>query len=349
MSLRALATRKVRPTRGPTSSALPLQGLSLRRRLAGCAGRRHLWSFPAGESRSVRQPRALSVIMEKPLPAPQWDAFISYASEDRAGVAQPLAEALASLGLRVWFDQTELRVGDSLRERIDDGLARSMYGIVILSPAFFEKHYPARELNGLAQREVQGEKVILPVWYHIDEPALRRFSPPLADRIAARWDEGIDTVVAKLFAVVGKQAIEDARKAADRLTTLVEVHSGSVLVQLLDGVHAHRAINDELETHEEVEIVSSFLDGLGDTIDGLSFVDGAGERARVGFSYTEELKTMNRAGWRVFAARVREPMPGVEGDWDVALIAVVRDLCTHVAYVDGQFFVAKGKGRDAGV
>jgi hypothetical protein len=54
---------------------------------------------------------------------PVWDAFVSYASEDRAKVARPLVEALRALGLRIWFDQTELRVGDSLRERIDAGLA----------------------------------------------------------------------------------------------------------------------------------------------------------------------------------------------------------------------------------
>lgn len=108
----------------------------------------------------------------------RWDAFISYASEDRAAVAQPLAEALTRLGLRIWYDQTELRIGDSLRERIDHGLSSSQYGIVILSPAFFAKHYPIRELNGLAQRELEGEKVLLPVWYGITDRDVRRYSPP---------------------------------------------------------------------------------------------------------------------------------------------------------------------------
>lgn len=46
-----------------------------------------------------------------------WDVFISYASEDRDAVAAPLAQSLEELGLRVWFDRSELKVGDS-RERI---------------------------------------------------------------------------------------------------------------------------------------------------------------------------------------------------------------------------------------
>lgn len=38
----------------------------------------------------------------------QWDVFVSYASEDREAVASPLSDLLGALGLRVWFDQTEL-------------------------------------------------------------------------------------------------------------------------------------------------------------------------------------------------------------------------------------------------
>jgi hypothetical protein len=288
--------------------------------------------------------------MKDPAPNSRWDAFISYASEDRDDVAQPLAEALSSSGLRVWFDQAELSIGDSLRERIDDGLARSSFGIVILSPAFFQKHYPARELNGLAQREIEGEKVILPIWHKVTDTEVRRFSPPLADRVAAQWSDGLETVVDKLFAVVGKQVIEQVRKVAERLITLHEIHSGAALIHILDGVHAHRTVHDELKTQEEVDAVSSFLDGLGDAVDGLSYVDGAGERARVSFAYNEEIEAMSLAGWRVFAARAKEPLPnGLKGVWDVALVAVIREPSSHVAYMDGQFFFAEAKGRDAAV
>src|SRR5690349_10267001 len=118
--------------------------------------------------------------------AAPWDAFISYASEDREAVARPLAQLLGHLGLRIWYDENELKVGDSLRQRIDDGLSRSRFGVVVLSTSFFGKHYPERELNGLAQREIEGRKVILPIWHGVDAEAVRRFSPPLADRIAIR-------------------------------------------------------------------------------------------------------------------------------------------------------------------
>jgi hypothetical protein len=47
------------------------------------------------------------------------DVFISYASEDRDGVARPLAHVLRELGVTVWFDECELRIGDNLRRRLD--------------------------------------------------------------------------------------------------------------------------------------------------------------------------------------------------------------------------------------
>jgi len=42
----------------------------------------------------------------------QWDIFLSYASEDKAGFATPLANALISQGLQVWFDELVLSPGD---------------------------------------------------------------------------------------------------------------------------------------------------------------------------------------------------------------------------------------------
>ena len=50
-----------------------------------------------------------------------WDVFISHASEDKAAVTNPLANSLERAGLRVWLDRQELRLGDSLREKIDEG------------------------------------------------------------------------------------------------------------------------------------------------------------------------------------------------------------------------------------
>jgi hypothetical protein len=50
-----------------------------------------------------------------------------------------LAAALRDRHVEVWYDEFSLKVGDSLRAKIDEGLSQSDFGVVIVSPAFFKK------------------------------------------------------------------------------------------------------------------------------------------------------------------------------------------------------------------
>jgi len=137
-------------------------------------------------------------------PVMEWDVFISHASEDKEDFARPLAERLRSHGLRVWFDEFTLTVGDSLRRSIDRGLSRSRYGIVVISPNFLQKEWPQKELDGLVAREVEGIKVILPVWHNIGAEQIRAHSPTLADRLAVSSSKGLDHVTGQLIDAIQK-------------------------------------------------------------------------------------------------------------------------------------------------
>jgi len=129
-----------------------------------------------------------------------YDVFICHASEDKGSFVRPLAEALKNSHLEVWYDEFSLVIGDSLRESIDKGLSKSRYGIVVLSPAFFTKKWPIRELNGLVAREMSGENsVILPIWHNITAKQILEFSPPLADRKAVDSKSGLDSVCNELL------------------------------------------------------------------------------------------------------------------------------------------------------
>lgn len=121
------------------------------------------------------------------IPQEEYDAFISHATEDKEALVRPLADLLVAAGMRVWYDDFELTVGDSLRESIDRGLANSRFGIVVLSPAFFAKGWTNYELNGLVAREVgRGGKLILPIWHNLSKDEVMKHSPSLADKFALR-------------------------------------------------------------------------------------------------------------------------------------------------------------------
>lgn len=131
----------------------------------------------------------------------RFDVFISHATEDKEDLVRPLAHALKDQGLEVWYDEFELRLGDSLRRKIDHGLAQSRFGVVVLSKAFFSKNWPQYELDGLVTREMTGQQVILPLWHNISKDEVLKQSPSLADKVARNT---ADSSVAEIAAEIGE-------------------------------------------------------------------------------------------------------------------------------------------------
>ena len=133
----------------------------------------------------------------------EWDVFISHATEDKDEVVRPLAVALQGLGLRVWYDEFELKIGSSLRRKIDEGLARSRFGVVVLSHSFFAKNWSQYELDGLVTREMTGQQIILPLWHKITKAEVIGYSPSLADKLARNTsDLAVEEIAEEIVGLV---------------------------------------------------------------------------------------------------------------------------------------------------
>jgi hypothetical protein len=145
----------------------------------------------------------------------------------------------------VWVGRQEIMLGDSLHEKIDEGLAASRYGLVILSPAFLAKRFPRKELNSLsAVEDAAGRTVILPVWHGVDQAVLAQLAPTLADRIAANTADGIDAVAAAVVAVVTKAGpTTDGIEGRTPLRLLHELlDSEPQRAAVVDFLHAHPSL-----------------------------------------------------------------------------------------------------------
>jgi len=143
------------------------------------------------------------VVKDRPTAPPSYDVFISHATEDKEEIVRPLANALVAEGLRVWYDEFELRIGDSLRRKIDAGLAKSRFGVVVLSHAFFAKNWPQYELDGLVTREMTGEQIILPLWHRMTKSEVIAKSPSLADKVARNTsDLTVEEIAAEIAKVI---------------------------------------------------------------------------------------------------------------------------------------------------
>ncbi|MFB9315824.1 DUF1883 domain-containing protein [Nocardioides plantarum] len=136
-----------------------------------------------------------------------WDVFISHASEDKAAVARPLREALKARGVSVWLDEAEMRIGHSLRRKIDEGIRSSRFGIVVLSEPFFKKGWTNHELDGLVTRTVAGQQSLLPIWHDLTADQVSSYSPSLADKVAMSTGQySIDEIADQIADVVNGDA-----------------------------------------------------------------------------------------------------------------------------------------------
>ncbi len=195
----------------------------------------------------------------------RWDVFVSHASEDKEEIARPLADALKERGYEVWYDSFSLKLGDSLRESINRGLAESRFGVVILSKDFFAKHWTNQELNGLAAIEVGGKKVILPVWHGVTHADVVKYSPILADRMAVSTTEGLGRVVAAIDAVVNPPLAEDLHE---------QLHAAEESLQEYRCPHCSSPLSERSSVQ-----LSEHDDGLLEGFEcGYSHIDGHVQR-----------------------------------------------------------------------
>lgn len=128
---------------GPTSFALSTQGSpafarELERRLG----------IQEGEVQMIDQAQRPRV-------------YLAHASEDHETLAKPLAEKLMANGVDVWLDAWEIQTGDSLRQKMEEGLTESTHFLVLLTPNSIGKAWVEREIDVGFVRLVSGKSRFL--------------------------------------------------------------------------------------------------------------------------------------------------------------------------------------------
>lgn len=114
----------------------------------------------------------------------EFDIFISYASEDSEYVDK-LEQSFKNAEFSIWRDKSSIGWGQSIRQSIDDGLAKSKFGIVVLSSKYIEKYWTGYELDGILNKESStGRQMILPLWHNVTKDEIDKKSPSLSNRLA---------------------------------------------------------------------------------------------------------------------------------------------------------------------
>ena len=127
--------------------------------------------------------------------------FVSHCSSDKAFVRK-LVDDLLKRDLNVWFDERELKTGDSIVEGIEGGLKNTDYLMVILSKESVNSKWVRAELNAALMNELSGGgTVLLPTLMEDCEiPELLR------DRVYADFRKSYERGLASLFAVFAQES-----------------------------------------------------------------------------------------------------------------------------------------------
>ena len=131
------------------------------------------------------------------------DVFICHAREDKQEVVEPLVAGFKQVNISYWYDKAEIKWGDSITKKVNEGLNISHFVIVVLSSAFLDKNWPQRELNSVLNIEAsKGEVKILPlvVVTNKQEPQdILKELPLLNDKAYLSWDgSNIQEIVSAL-------------------------------------------------------------------------------------------------------------------------------------------------------
>lgn len=180
--------------------------------------------------------------MTTPEPAAPIKLFISHASEDKADFVDPLVATLRDERFEVWYDKSDLEMGDSLLCKISEGLNECDYGIVVLSPSFFAKKWTRAELGGLFALETRERKVILPIWKDVTEQDVKKFSPFLADRVGVPASNDLKSIAAEI-----RRAIQVSERTSSFSSIENEIARFIALDKRVAGTHEARQLSESME------------------------------------------------------------------------------------------------------
>jgi acetyl esterase/lipase len=88
--------------------------------------------------------------------------FISHASEDKDRFVIKFAERLRANGIDPWLDKWEMLPGDSLVDKIFDGIEQAQAVIVVLSTNSVSKRWVREEINAAFVKRVNDASKLIP-------------------------------------------------------------------------------------------------------------------------------------------------------------------------------------------
>jgi hypothetical protein len=205
-----------------------------------------------------------------------FQVFLSHASADKE-LARAIVKRISSHGIKVWIDEANIRVGESIPEKIADGLGSSTSICLLFSNAASQSQWVMREFNSFLHEAMTQNKAIIPC--RLDETKLPVL---IRDLRYADFSGDFEIGMSSLMNAVGiaeeaaknrrhaeeEKVLQESRDAIKKLIPpLLELRPeipAKAQLQLLlgfDGRREHRIVGDDKKMLNDFEVALNYTGG----------------------------------------------------------------------------------------
>ncbi|MBD3843140.1 MAG: toll/interleukin-1 receptor domain-containing protein [Campylobacterales bacterium] len=129
--------------------------------------------------------------------------FICHDYRDK-NFARELAEQLKNQSIKPWYDEYEIKYGDSIIDKMTDGISNTEFGIIILSENLFKNKGAANfEFKSFLQKSFKSNrKILIPIWHNVGFQEVYNFMPYLVDINAPKSEIGATKIAQELKNII---------------------------------------------------------------------------------------------------------------------------------------------------
>ena len=140
-------------------------------------------------------------VNEKKINENKRDLFICHSSKDKINIVEPLLKQLDNKKIKYWYDNAEIKWGDSLIKKVNEGLSISKYVLVIISENFIHKPWPNSEMEAALNLEYSKDVTkVLPLLIGDGTmiAKIKSVYPILNHKLYYKWSEGLSVIIKAL-------------------------------------------------------------------------------------------------------------------------------------------------------
>ncbi|MHC4867491.1 MAG: TIR domain-containing protein [Planctomycetota bacterium] len=154
----------------------------------------------------------------------EYDVFLGHSAKDKA-VVRELARRLKKDGVRVWFDEWEIRPGDMIGKRIEQGLEASRVLVLAMSKHAFESEWATLESGTFRFRDpTNKERRFIPL--RLDDAEI---TDTLKQFAYVDWRGKSDQQYAKLLTACRQEPVSEQPTTAPPVSRVISLaHTGYV-------------------------------------------------------------------------------------------------------------------------